>query len=35
MMVYAIVDFIELVRVGFLGREPVYVADDPSIAGAG
>lgn len=33
MMVYAIIDFIELVRVGFLGREPIFIPDDPSIAG--
>jgi len=35
MMVYAIVDFIELVRVKFLGLEPVYIADNPPIAGHG
>jgi TRAP-type C4-dicarboxylate transport system permease small subunit len=30
MMVYAIVDFIELIRVGFLGLEPIYKVETPS-----
>ena len=29
MMVYAVFDFIELIRVGFLGREPVYKSETP------
>jgi TRAP-type C4-dicarboxylate transport system permease small subunit len=29
MMVYAIVDFIELIRVGFLGLEPIYKVETP------
>ena len=29
MMVYAVIDFIELIRVKFLGREPVYKSEAP------